>query len=562
MPIERPKMVGWYDPLQLIRTARQVVISTIFGQHSDHRLMEALWPGTSDWYDLSEDDQKQPRREIWIDYVADTGDGWHSTYAVAYWLAQPTLRVTQPNDPATMAHDTRRADVLVFGGDEVYPTPSRKEYEQRLVQPFWTALPRTDPPHPKVFAIPGNHDWYDNLVSFTRLFCSKEWFAGWFAPQSRSYFAVKLPHGWWLCGVDVQLGSDIDKPQVDYFRNAAKEMQPDDRVILCTAEPHWVYAARYGDLDREVYNESNLKFLEERVLSKKIKVFVAGDLHHYRRHAGPDGTQKITAGGGGAFLHPTHDPRHDTQTLPGGFTLQASYPDRAQSSKLTWRNLVFPYLNPKFGFVTGLFYMLTAWAIMAPIADKGLSRWFEVIRLTVRQALGSPVAAFWVVALFLGFWLFTDTHSKRYRRLAGSVHGLVHLAAVFVIGWAAAYFCVTGLGLEFKSTRQLVLTGTLILAGGYIVGPLVMGLYLLVSLNVFGRHYNEAFSSLRIEGWKHFLRLKIDAEGNLTIFPIGIRRVPRKWKDRPANQPGPQLIPDDPGASDPELIEAPTIVRR
>ena len=244
MPVDRPKMVGWYDPLQLLRTARQVVISTIFGQYSDHRLMEALWPGTSDWYNLSEDDQKQPRREIWIDYVADTGDGWNSTYAVAYWLAQPKLQVRYSTDPAGVAHETRRADVLVFGGDEVYPTPSRKEYEQRLVQPFWTALPRTDPPHPQVFAVPGNHDWYDNLVSFTRLFCSKEWFAGWYAPQSRSYFSIKLPHGWWLCGVDVQLGSDIDKPQVDYFRNAAKEMQPGDRVILCTAEPHWVYVAK------------------------------------------------------------------------------------------------------------------------------------------------------------------------------------------------------------------------------------------------------------------------------------------------------------------------------
>ncbi len=42
MPVDRPKMVGWYEPLQLLRTARQVVIPTIFGQYSDHRLMTII----------------------------------------------------------------------------------------------------------------------------------------------------------------------------------------------------------------------------------------------------------------------------------------------------------------------------------------------------------------------------------------------------------------------------------------------------------------------------------------------------------------------------------------
>ncbi len=68
-------MVGWYDPLQLLRTSQQVVISTIFGQYADHRLMEALSLGTGEPYGLSKDNQKQQRDEIWIDYVADTSDG-------------------------------------------------------------------------------------------------------------------------------------------------------------------------------------------------------------------------------------------------------------------------------------------------------------------------------------------------------------------------------------------------------------------------------------------------------------------------------------------------------
>ena len=114
---------------------------------------------------------------------------------------------------------TKRGDVLVFGGDAVYPVASREAYERQLVAPYRTALPSVEPPYPKVFAVAGNHDWYDSLVAFTRIFCTggKRRFAAWQTHQSRSYFAIKLPHGWWLVGTDVQLESDIDDPQLEYF---------------------------------------------------------------------------------------------------------------------------------------------------------------------------------------------------------------------------------------------------------------------------------------------------------------------------------------------------------
>src|SRR4029078_6369882 len=132
--------------------------------------------------------------------------------------------------------------------------------------------------------------------------------------------------------------------------------------------------------------------------------------------------------------------------------------------------------------------------------------------------------------LFLGFFLVTDTYVKGSRWTAGTVHAVSHIAATFFIGWGASYFAMTTLGLRYQTPEQLLLTGSLIFLGGWYVGVLLLGLYLLISLNVFGRHMNEAFSSLRIEDWKHFLRLHIDETGRLTIFPIGIRRVPRRWK--------------------------------
>ena len=57
---------------------------------------------------------------------------------------------------------------------------------------------------------------------------------------------------------------------------------------------------RYRQFDRTV-SERNLTFLQERVFANRVCVYVAGDLHHYRRHSNDAGQHKITAGGGGAF---------------------------------------------------------------------------------------------------------------------------------------------------------------------------------------------------------------------------------------------------------------------
>jgi hypothetical protein len=89
-----------------------------------------------------------------------------------------------------------------------------------------------------------------------------------------------------------------------------------------------------------------------------------------------------------------------------------------------------------------------------------------------------------------------------------------------------------------------------------------MGIYLLVSLNIFGRHSNEAFSSLAIPDWKNFLRLKIDSDGKLSIFPIGIRRVARKWKAGPTGTTGSKLEPADTSAPSPKLIEDPIVLEQ
>src|ERR671914_401760 len=118
---KRLPMVGWYHPPQLAQTAVEVAISTIFGRHSDHRLVEAMASGEkskrgfydysyycglcdkNDKHELCEPDTSRPRDSIWIDYVGDVGDGWNSTYAIAYYLSQPLgdLQYTSDGKPFT-----------------------------------------------------------------------------------------------------------------------------------------------------------------------------------------------------------------------------------------------------------------------------------------------------------------------------------------------------------------------------------------------------------------------------------------------------------------------------
>src|SRR5207253_3893607 len=140
------KMVGWYDPLQLIDTGVQVAVSELIGSRSDYRVIEALSPA-QEVFDYASD------AEVWIDYVADLGDGWDSTYAIASTLAAEQLEVRAL---AAGSITTPRGKILIMGGDQVYPTASRDAYQERTVGPYTCALEESSPPHPELFAIPGN----------------------------------------------------------------------------------------------------------------------------------------------------------------------------------------------------------------------------------------------------------------------------------------------------------------------------------------------------------------------------------------------------------------------
>ena len=88
--------------------------------------------------------------------------------------------------------------------------------------------------------MPGNHDWIDGLDTYTSFILHRGWLGGWALPQDGSYFALALPHGWWLLALDLALTGDIDLCQLRYFARVADErMGPGDAAIVATHEPKW-----------------------------------------------------------------------------------------------------------------------------------------------------------------------------------------------------------------------------------------------------------------------------------------------------------------------------------
>ncbi len=539
-------MVAWYDPTQLLATGVQTVLSLVFGERADFRLLEAVGARQPPF------DYRGPD-ELWIDYVADIGDGFDSTYAVARLIAEDQIALGGDVLP--------RAKILVFGGDPIYPTPSRRGYKERTTALYASALPASEVTgeRPHAFAVPGNHDGYDGLARFMGVFCSQHPIGAWETRQSKSYFALQLPQRTWLLGVDVQLGSDIDTPQIEYFDRLG--LEEGDRVILCTPEPSWIFGEAY-----DAKHHRNLDALIDKLHAKKARVVarIAGDLHHYRRHQlvldGESGAlgdvHLITAGGGGAFLHPTHTHRVREIDLgrEGRFRGMKSYPPSALSRMLGAQNLWFPLKNPWFGVVTAVAYAILSWVM--PIPEFGGAHPVRKLLIgALRGMADSPSSLVWFALVLLAFVAFTDTHNKVYRWIAGPIHGALHLTAALLTTAAAREIVlpplrravlglgwVRGLGQEdptaavgIADIADRIATTAAALAGGYVLGSMLMGLYLTLSVCVFGRHYNEAFSSLQIDGYKNFLRMRLHP-GGLTIWAIGLDRVPRDWDWDPATR--------------------------
>ena len=185
-----------------------------------------------------------------------------------------------------------------------------------------------------LLGIPGNHDWYDGLDGFARMFRRRaaeddeprpsvigisrrmldhyaEWarelvrggkvdkpqalvLAGYVPVQNASYFVLPLTSGIHLFGIDRQL-KDIDSRQCRFHLDW-KQRHPQVCPWVLLPDPLYQFG---------VPSRTGTAMVEALALDFESRphFLLSGDVHHYERLQ-QDGVLHVVAGGGGAFLHP------------------------------------------------------------------------------------------------------------------------------------------------------------------------------------------------------------------------------------------------------------------
>ncbi|RYY04204.1 MAG: metallophosphoesterase [Gammaproteobacteria bacterium] len=586
--------VAWYNPAVLMRSALETISTGDQIRNLDRR---ELFTGNFNVIDIS---AQSSDSDFWWDFMSDSGDGGNASYSIARAMQTHDLQLAEGSFPT---QPLPRGKLLVLGGDLSYPGASPEEYQYRFIEMWEASRPLGDETR-TVLAIPQNHDWFDNISSFNRHFIGDyaQHFLDAYTPQTRSYFAARLPQNWWLLGLDFALVGDLDRAQLDAFMKlVAQDMKPDDNVILLYPEPYWTRPL--GD-DARLGYPKRYQRLEEALLQRgiKIRLRLAGDLHHYVRSTATSGADLhyddmlVTCGSGGAFLHPTHalrvsadkvmDRAEDLGTMTQDlkkrtrvgtqsnapteqqrqYKNSAFYPNRIKSWFWAWLNIVILFkplpirdlysLPAQGNWIAKIFQRINEtkeWAFSGNVVLPfllGLLYWFAVYcnsfvfspafidsgfvaashittvalpdfwQMWFKAFLFSPLGL--IIHLVIFFLCVCTALEDGWRSIIpGAIHGGVHLFAVPTLFWLISFY-----------EPNAYIKGLWLVASGIIAGGLLFGIFFFL-MSAAGRMANNAFSPLAHEGYKGFLRFKIDKNGNLHGYMIGTDSVPKRWKINP-----------------------------
>ncbi len=169
--------------------------------------------------------------------------------------------------------------------------------------------------------------------------------------------------------------------------------------------------------------------------------------------------------------------------------------------------------------------------------------------------------------LILGLIYSAEIGVRNRKIVIGTLHGLVHIV-VLLFGTALVSTTISYFGFQavyavgeilyfFGLTMGMLALGS--------VGGIVWGIYLTIVSWKWGDHSNGAFGAMRLDSYRHFIRLKIEHD-RLTIFPIGIDESPKRtdWEFNPeyvdadAHQDTPAIISKK--GLEPHLIEGPIVI--
>ncbi len=560
--------VKWLSVRQLVRTALEVMKATWFARFADKR--DVIGTVRAGYYALTPPSHTEPVR---VDFTADTGDGFDATFAVARLLAGGTsTQVDAAVQPEGKRANLGPADLLVLGGDEVYPVASADKYRQRFTAVFRAArlcypdFLDDDSPHgPPVLALPGNHDWYDGLSAFRRTFCEswtrmddkldageltmvgsyepddvtrqREVAGGWTTIQSRSYFAIRVHPNWWIWGVDSQLDAPIDAAQLAYFQKAKRLLNKDDGVVLCTSTPNWLEAEGDSppDLVRETPLATMVNFLHRydlRPPKQQLRMILTGDKHHYALYvpekpqpADDDGLIQVpgpplvTCGGGGAFTSPTHHLPEEL-SVPWGrksprhatrYRREAVYPEAPESKRMRREIWTMGWRNgPVLPALIGVLLTCVFWTVAGR----------QPSQLVHKSSVIAAILLALVLCIYAASGIRGRKGSSWMVRLAkvvtaGVGHTCLHLAAVVLVAWLVREFVVSDRPAWSWFAALIPLA---------VLGTLAFTLYLLIS-EWFGFHELEAFASMRSERFKCLLRLTFD-DAKVSVEVVGLDQVP------------------------------------
>jgi hypothetical protein len=461
-------------------------------------------------------------RELYIDFVADTGDDVAVSRAVARLVFAP-YELPDPDRPGHFL-TAPRGDILFFGGDTAYPVGTANEILNRVIVPWNQVLATL--PHQDVdgrqrvlLGIPGNHDWYDGLDGFARMFRrradaaqpapamvgmatskllhSAEWafefvrggtvtkpaalvLAGYTPVQNASYFALRLASEIDLLAADRQL-TTIDPGQRAFLGTAYRGNAGTAALVVLPDPVHL-----FGDPSK-----TGMQMVHSlRLQATARQTFVlSGDIHHYERAQHGEALHVI-AGGGGAFLHPA-------RIAKGGHAPTVCWPGAAQSRILLRR---VPWKLA--GGLSGLLPHFSLLLLFAPQVLFG--------QLLARVG-GIAVAIGTTIVLGVVFALLGGANRQRPIRrsvlplafAAAAVVALIPIAASLVVSAARPHIAV--------AVPSIVLS-LLALAAAAFAGALAFGV-LLTLFTLFGFDHLQALTALDHPGFKHFVRLRVRADG-------------------------------------------------
>lgn len=300
-----------------------------------------------------------------------------------------------------------QCDLLVICSDVVYPAGDVNEYAKKFYEFYegWTK---------PIYALPGNHDWYDELEGFMFHFCGVDpppaGFSDdpprpllWRKPRARKQTAEELrdarptdrgefqPAPYFLIDagpiavvcIDTGIRGDLDRQQGEWLGRVSRTV-PKPKVLL-TGKPLIVDGSyepgRIESFDRTV----------DDIVRDPAHGYVAaigGDIHNYQRYpveVRERCIEYIVTGGGGAFMHATH--RIDRVDLGGVDESQfRAFPLRSDSLWL-YSRVILPALS-RLAFLAGslfalLLVMFAGATTLLVTQGASLSTWILIELLVV-----------------------------------------------------------------------------------------------------------------------------------------------------------------------------------